>query len=86
MYSSQKRMVGREAVDINHQHVCILTAIDQNNNIYIEPVTSGSPKSFDVYDKLQPRLSKDAVLVTDEHNSYKYFCRKEMIEHIKQTT
>lgn len=34
IYSSQKRLVGRDTIDINHQHLCILTAIDRNNNIY----------------------------------------------------
>lgn len=34
IYSSQKRLVGRDTIDINHQHLCILTAIDRSNNIY----------------------------------------------------
>ena len=76
-------MVGRDRIDINHQHVCILTAVDRSNNIYIEPITSGAGKAQDVYDKLQPRISKDAVLVTDEHKSYKYFVREESIKHIQ---
>ena len=42
IYSSQKRMVGRDTIDINRQHVCILTAIDRSNNIYVQPVSAGS--------------------------------------------
>jgi transposase-like protein len=82
IFSSQKRLMGRDTVDTNHQHVCIITAIDRSNNIYVEPITSGSPKSSDIYTKLQSRLSNDAVLVTDDHHSYKYYCRKEKIEHV----
>lgn len=82
IYSSQKRMVGRDTIDANHQHVCILTAIDRSNNIYVEPVSAGTAKSHDVYDKLQPRITNEAVLITDEHNSYKYLCREEMINHV----
>lgn len=83
IYHSQKRMDGTGAIDKNHQDVCILTAIDRTNNIYIEPITSGTPNSMDIYNKLQNRISKDAVLVTDDHHSYRYFVRKEMIEHVK---
>ena len=82
VYSSQKYMVGRDTIDINHQHVCVLTAIDRNNNIYIEPATSGTAKSQDVYKRLQPVISKDSVFITDDHHSYKYYCRQEMIEHV----
>ena len=83
LFSSQKRMVGRDTIDINHQHVCILTAIDRNNNIYIEPITSGAPDSSDIYKKLSGRIEKDAVLITDDHHSYKFYTRKEQIEHVK---
>ena len=83
IYSSQKRMVGRAKIDANHQHVCILTAIDRNNNIYIEPVISGTAKSNDVYERFVDKVTKDAVFVTDDHPSYKYFTRKEQIKHVR---
>lgn len=35
-----------------------------------------------MYENLQSRITREAVLVTDEYNSYKYLCRKESIEHI----
>ena len=82
IFSSQKRLVGRDTIDANHQHICILTAIDHNNNIYIEPATAGTAKSQDVYDRLTQIVSRDSVLITDDHHSYKMFCRKERIEHV----
>lgn len=82
IYSSQKRFVGRNTIDANHQHICILTAIDRSNNIYIEPATAGTAKSQDVYDRLTQIVSRDSVLITDDHHSYKMFCRKERIEHV----
>ncbi|MCM1400373.1 MAG: hypothetical protein NC225_12960, partial [Clostridium sp.] len=85
IYHSQKRMDGARTIDKNHQHICILTAVDRNNNIYIEPVTSGTADSIDVYNRLQGKISKESVLVTDDHHSYKYFVRKERIEHVKIT-
>lgn len=82
IFSSQKRLVGRDTIDANHQHICILTAIDRNNNIYIEPATAGTAKSFDVYDRLIKVVSKDSVFISDNHHSYKMLCRKERIEHV----
>lgn len=82
VYSSNRRMVGRDTIDINHQHICILTAIDRSNNIYIEPITAGSAKSHDIYDHLSDKLSHDAILVTDDHHGYKYLTRKNGIQHI----
>lgn len=83
IYYSQKRMDGIWAIDRNHQHICILTAIDRTNNIYMEPVSLGTPNSIEVYNALQNKLTKDAVLITDEHKSYNYYARKEGIEHVK---
>ena len=83
IYHSQKRMDGTRTIDRNHQHVCILTAVDRTNNIYLEAVSLGTPNSIEVYNRLQGRITKEAVLVTDDHHSYKYFTRKEMIEHVK---
>ena len=81
VYSSNRKMVGRETIDINHQHLCVMTAVDRNNNIYIKPVTSGTPTSHDVDRYLADRISSDAILVTDECHSYKYLCRKNRIRH-----
>ena len=76
-------MVGRDTIDINHQHVCILTAVDTANNIYIEPVTSGTAKATDINNSLSQRIDMQSLLVTDEHNGYKYLARKNCIKHIK---
>lgn len=83
VFSSQKRMTGRSTIDLNHQHVCVLTAIDRTGSIYIEPVTAGTAKATDVYSKLVCKIERDAVLVTDDHHSYKYYAKSEKITHIK---
>ena len=81
IYSSNKRMVGRDTVDINHQHLCVLTAVDRNNSLFVKPVTSGTPTSHDIDRWLADRITSDAILVTDECHSYKYLCRKNRIRH-----
>lgn len=83
IYGSQKKMVGRNTIDIGHQHVCILTAIDRTGNIYVEPATAGTAKSQDVYNKFIGKVTKDAVFVTDDHHSYKMYTRSEGIKHIR---
>ena len=75
-------MVAFFMINLNHQHVCILTAIDRANNIYIEAVTSGAPKKNDISKVLANKFSDDAFIVTDEHNSYKDFTRKNHLQHI----
>lgn len=74
--------MGRNTIDANHQHICILTAIDRSNNIYIEPAIIGTAKSQDVYDRLSTIVSRDSVLINNDHHSYKMVCRKERIEHV----
>ncbi len=48
-----------------------------------EPVTAGTAKSNDIYKKYVGKVAKDAVFITDDHNSYKYFTRKEQINHVR---
>ncbi len=82
IYDTGKRLNGQYAIDINHQHVCIITAIDRSNNIFIAPSTAGVPKSKDVYDRLSNKISSDAVLVSDNHASYRYLVKRDNLEHI----
>lgn len=82
---SQKKMAGLNTIDKNHQQVCIVTAVDRNNNMYIEPITAGTAESSDIYFKLHGRISHEAILITDDHHSYKILTRKDHIEHIKIT-
>ena len=80
---SQKKMAGLNNIDKNHQQVCIVTAVDRNNNMYIEPITAGTAESSDIYCKLHSRVSHESILITDDHHSYKLLARKDHIEHIK---
>jgi len=75
-------MVGRDTIDIGHQHVCILTAIDRANNIYIEPVSAGTATAKDVYSRFTDRISKEAIIITDGHRSYRDYIKKEKISHV----
>ena len=80
---SQKKLTGCDMIDRNHQQVCILTAVDRSNHIYVQPVSAGSADSSDVKKYLQGRLKGEAVLVTDGHHSYKYLCHTNNIRHVE---
>ena len=79
---SQKKVLGRDTIGSNHQKVCIMTAVDRSNNIYIRPITSGTPNAQDVYKSLVSNITNEAVLITDGHKSYRYLCKKENIKSI----
>lgn len=82
LYSKQKRMVGRDTIDIRHQHVCILTAIDRVGNLYIEPVSAGTATAKEVYSRFVNKITKDSIIVTDGHRSYKEYVKNEQINHV----
>jgi len=82
LYSSQNKMTGQHKIDSDHQQVCILSAVDRTGNIYIEPATAGTSTSEDVYGRFVNRVSKDALFITDGHNSYKRFIREEKLSHV----
>jgi hypothetical protein len=81
IYNKQTRMGGTDTIDKNHQHVCVLTAIDRANNIYIKPITCGTPKAGDVDKGLTGVINRNALLITDEHYSYKRFIYRTEIKH-----
>lgn len=83
LFSSQKNLTGLDTIDKKHQEACILTAIDRSNNMYIKPITAGTPNAKDIYNSLTTKIEKDAVLVTDGHSGYSYYSRTENITHIK---
>lgn len=83
IYHKNGAMVGRDTIDIDHQKVCIITAIDRTGNLYVEPITAGKPTAPDIKKCLTGKLTSDAVLVTDELRGYNYFSHTEQIEHIK---
>lgn len=82
IFAKQKRMSGRDTIDVSHQHLCIITMIDRDNSIFIKALTSGTPTAIDVNNVLCNEISDDAVLVTDEHLSYRFFVHKNNIDHV----
>lgn len=63
---------GKMKRGISNDQICILTLVDDNNRLYLEPVSVGRLEKAMAKAKLKPRFTPDKsnVLVTDDHNAY----------------
>lgn len=63
---------GKMKRGISNEQICILTLVDENNRLYLEPVTVGRLEKAMVKSKLKPKFTPDKsnVLVTDDHSAY----------------
>ncbi len=56
---------------ISNEQICILTLVDQNNTLYLEPVSVGRLEKAMAKSKLKQKFNGDNnVLVTDDHKAY----------------
>ena len=56
---------------ISNEQICILTLVDENSTLYIEPVSVGRLEKAMAKAKLKQKFTGDKnVLVTDDHNAY----------------
>lgn len=75
---------GRDNVKrgISKDKVCVFTACDRSQHS-IEAVAGRGPiQGKWLEDKFAKSIAEDAVLVTDGHNSYNYFCNKTKTTHV----
>lgn len=56
---------------ISNEQICILTLVDENNRLYLEPVAVGRLEKAMVKSKFKGKFeSKQSVFVTDDHQAY----------------
>lgn len=67
---------------LSKEKVCVFTARDRGNQDFEANAGFGSLSGKWLEEKFTKLVAKDAVLVTDGHRSYDYFCNKTGIEHI----
>jgi hypothetical protein len=67
---------------LSKEKVCVFTARDRGNQDFEARAGFGSINGKWLEDNLTDMVAKDAILVTDGHRSYNYFCRKTGIEHV----
>ncbi|AYV71017.1 hypothetical protein C2H98_05210 [Niallia circulans] len=67
---------------ISNEHVCVLVARDRNKTTLSRQVGSGRILTEQIDGILTPYLPSDTVLISDAHNSYKFYTTKNDIEHV----
>ena len=56
---------------ISNEQICILTLVDENNRLYLEPVSVGRLEKAIVKSKFKDKFeNKKSVFVTDDHKAY----------------
>jgi len=67
---------------LSKEKVCVFTACDRADQDFEAKAGLGSISGKWLENTFTPLVAKDAILVTDGHKSYDYFCRKSNTEHI----
>ena len=67
---------------ISKEKVCVLTALDDDRNLYIAPITMGKPSSNDLIRSIGKIVKPKSLLVTDSLFSYKILSSYSKINHI----
>lgn len=66
---------------ISSEQVCIVTAIDRNNNIILAPVCTGRVGSKELQEVFNGRIEEGSILCTDSHKSYPALAKELNLEH-----
>ena len=72
---------------VNHK-VCVLGAIDENDNQYLEIVCNGEITSKDIKKSLGPKIDKGKIIITDCRSAYESLAKKYKLklEQVKSGT
>ena len=83
-YSKKRKSASKK---LNHK-VCVLGAIDENDNQYLEIVGNGEITSKQIEKSLGPKLDDGTLLITDCRSSYESFSvnHKLKLEQVKSGT
>lgn len=66
---------------ISKEQVCIVTALDRNNNIILEPVCTGRVGVIELDKLFEGRIEEGSILCTDSHKSYPRFAKEHQLDH-----
>ena len=68
---AKKRQVSAQKRGISNEHVCVLTAVDAQDNIFIEIVDQGNPTAHNIIKSLNNRIQPNTTMITDSRPAYK---------------
>ena len=78
--NSKKRGRSHEMSGISHQKVCLVTAIDEHDNMLFK-VSGLGPETFDKYYKYRNRFESGSTLVSDSNSSIANFAKSINCKH-----
>lgn len=83
-YSKKRKSASKK---VNHK-VCVLGAIDETDNQYLEIVGNGEITSKKIEESLGPKVEEGTTLITDCRSAYESFAKEHnlKLEQIKSTT
>ena len=83
-YSKKRKSASKK---VNHK-VCVLGAIDETDNQYLEIVGNGEITSIKIKESLGPKIKEGTTLITDCRSAYESFAKEHnlKLEQIKSTT
>ncbi|SFU78823.1 hypothetical protein SAMN04487886_11624 [Clostridium sp. DSM 8431] len=67
---------------ISKEKVCVLTALDNTNNLFIAPIAMGKPSSNDLIRSIGKIMKPKSLLITDSLFSYKILSSYCEISHV----
>lgn len=83
-YSKKRKSASKK---VNHK-VCVLGAIDENDNQYLEIVCNGEITSNDIEKSLGTKINNGTLLITDCRSAYESFAKNHnlLLEQVKSGT
>jgi transposase-like protein len=67
---AKKRQVSSEKRGVNNEHVCVLTAIDSNDQLLLEVIDQGNPNIENIINALDGRIQEKQTIITDSKSAY----------------
>lgn len=80
---SRKNGINNETAGMGLDHVCVIVAIDSNDNIILEISDLGSANKEQIFKVLDNRIKENSILVTDSKNAYQNFAKKNNLKLVQ---
>ena len=68
---AKKRKEDSQKRGVNNEHVCVLTAIDSNDQILIDVIDQGNPKTNKIIKALEGNVKMGQTIITDSKTAYR---------------
>jgi transposase-like protein len=67
---AKKRKISSQKRGVSNEHICVLTAIDSNDQLLIELIDQGNPQTSNIIESLDNRIQSGQTMITDSKSAY----------------